>query len=334
MKSCVEQLSVPPNIEPFTFQDGLAEGMRTRTVCGVSKGDAPLSLKWLKDGEPLSSLLGANVSTLDQYSSLLNIPSLSAAHSGDYTCVASNPAAEVKFTASLQVKGKVKSCHCLQQPHPFLHSFTFKILRCIHIIYIFNLVRAIITTIVCPFPVALARSGFAADHQVIVFVHQLFLCLLFLSFFTYFFLSFRLPSVALVYPESLSNYTPYSFFDRRRPSLNRGSSGPLKASSSEPNRFLSILFCLPPTASGSLAPNATLSVVAFHHAHATSSSNVLSRRALCDLSISLLFSSLSHCTPLFLFCSCWNFSLFYLSVELACRRPSDFKVACEELTQV
>ncbi|XP_050073287.1 cell adhesion molecule Dscam2 isoform X2 [Anopheles maculipalpis] len=96
---------VPPNIEPFSFQDGLAEGMRTRTVCGVSKGDPPLTLKWLKDGDPLlSTLLGANVSTLDQYSSLLNIPSLSAAHSGDYTCVASNPAAEVKFTASLQVK--------------------------------------------------------------------------------------------------------------------------------------------------------------------------------------------------------------------------------------
>ncbi|XP_062708653.1 cell adhesion molecule Dscam2 isoform X4 [Aedes albopictus] len=95
---------VPPNIEPFSFQDGLAEGMRTRTVCGVSKGDQPMSFKWLKDGDPLSSMLGANVSTLDQYSSLLNIPSLSAAHSGDYTCVASNPAAEVKFTASLQVK--------------------------------------------------------------------------------------------------------------------------------------------------------------------------------------------------------------------------------------
>uniref|UniRef100_A0A182TBL3 Ig-like domain-containing protein n=1 Tax=Anopheles maculatus TaxID=74869 RepID=A0A182TBL3_9DIPT len=96
-------VNVPPNIEPFSFQDGLAEGMRTRTVCGVSKGDPPLTLKWLKDGDPLlSTLLGANVSTLDQYSSLLNIPSLSAAHSGDYTCVASNPAAEVKFTASLQ----------------------------------------------------------------------------------------------------------------------------------------------------------------------------------------------------------------------------------------
>lgn len=81
--------------------------MRTRTVCGVSHGDPPLSLRWLKDGEPLPSSLGANISSLDQYSSLLSIPSLSASHSGDYTCVANNPAAEVKYTATLQVKGKV-----------------------------------------------------------------------------------------------------------------------------------------------------------------------------------------------------------------------------------
>lgn len=102
--------SVPPIIEPFSFQDGLAEGMRTRTVCGVSSGDAPLTLRWLKDGEPVPLLLGANISTFDQYSSLLSIPSLSASHSGDYTCVASNPAAENKYTATLQVKGRVSQC--------------------------------------------------------------------------------------------------------------------------------------------------------------------------------------------------------------------------------
>ncbi|XP_022216725.2 Down syndrome cell adhesion molecule-like protein Dscam2 isoform X3 [Drosophila obscura] len=95
---------VPPSIEPFAFQEGLAEGMRTRTVCGVSRGDAPLKLIWLKDGEPLPDLLGANVTMLDQYSSLLSIPSLSATHSGEYTCVAKNPAAEIKYTALLQVK--------------------------------------------------------------------------------------------------------------------------------------------------------------------------------------------------------------------------------------
>lgn len=98
---------VPPIIEPFSFQDGLAEGMRTRTVCGVQRGDAPLTLRWLKDGEPLPSILGANVTSLDQYSSLLSIPSLSAKHSGLYTCEASNPAAKFKFTASLEVKGTV-----------------------------------------------------------------------------------------------------------------------------------------------------------------------------------------------------------------------------------
>ncbi|KNC26078.1 Down syndrome cell adhesion molecule-like protein Dscam2 [Lucilia cuprina] len=76
------QLCFPPIIEPFAFQDGLAEGMRTRTVCGVSSGDAPLKLWWLKDGETLPDLLGANVTMLDQYSSLLSIPSLSASHSG------------------------------------------------------------------------------------------------------------------------------------------------------------------------------------------------------------------------------------------------------------
>ncbi|KAH8302477.1 hypothetical protein KR044_007321 [Drosophila immigrans] len=97
-------VNVPPIIEPFAFQDGLAEGMRTRTVCGVSRGDAPLKLIWLKDEEPLPELLGANVTMLDQYSSLLSIPSLSATHSGEYTCVAKNPAAEIKYTALLQVK--------------------------------------------------------------------------------------------------------------------------------------------------------------------------------------------------------------------------------------
>lgn len=100
--------TVPPVIEPFSFQEGLAEGMRTRTVCGVSRGDLPLTLKWLKDGEPLMPSLGANVSSLDQYTSILSIPSLSAINSGDYTCVASNPASEVKYTASLQVKGNVQ----------------------------------------------------------------------------------------------------------------------------------------------------------------------------------------------------------------------------------
>lgn len=101
---------VPPIIEPFTFQEGLSEGMRTRTVCGVAAGDPPLTISWLKDGQspfPLPPNLAsvANISQLDPYSSLLSITNLAAEHSGDYTCVAANPAAEVRYTAKLQVKG-------------------------------------------------------------------------------------------------------------------------------------------------------------------------------------------------------------------------------------
>lgn len=78
-------------------------------VCGVSQGDPPLQIHWLKDGAKLPSHLAVNVSTLDLYSSLLSISSLTEAHSGEYTCVASNPAARVRYTSKLQVKGKSTS---------------------------------------------------------------------------------------------------------------------------------------------------------------------------------------------------------------------------------
>nr|CAD7591924.1 unnamed protein product [Timema genevievae] len=103
-RNLAAEATLPPIIEPFSFQDGLSEGMRTRTVCGVSRGDPPLAIAWLKDGGSFSPSLAVNVSTLDSYSSLLSISSLASIHSGDYTCVASNPAAEVRYTAKLQVK--------------------------------------------------------------------------------------------------------------------------------------------------------------------------------------------------------------------------------------
>lgn len=94
-------------IEPFAFKTDLAENMRTRTVCGVSQGDLPLRLTWLKDGDNLLPSMAVNISNLDQYTSILSITSLSQIHSGNYTCVASNQADEVKFMAMLQVKGNV-----------------------------------------------------------------------------------------------------------------------------------------------------------------------------------------------------------------------------------
>ncbi|XP_044016886.1 Down syndrome cell adhesion molecule-like protein Dscam2 isoform X3 [Aphidius gifuensis] len=100
---------VPPIIEPFNFQEGLSEGMRTRTVCGVAAGDPPLTISWLKDGHSpfllsQKSTSDTNISQLDPYSSLLSISNLAAEHSGLWECIAANPAAEVRYTAKLQVK--------------------------------------------------------------------------------------------------------------------------------------------------------------------------------------------------------------------------------------
>lgn len=77
----------------------------TRVVCGISRGDPPLEISWLKDGIPVSAKFGVNISTLDPYSSLLRIPNLTASHTGEYTCVAVNPAAQVRYSSKLQVKG-------------------------------------------------------------------------------------------------------------------------------------------------------------------------------------------------------------------------------------
>lgn len=45
------------------------------------------------------------ITTIDAFSSLLTISSLGDQHTGNYTCVATNPAGHAQYTASLTVKG-------------------------------------------------------------------------------------------------------------------------------------------------------------------------------------------------------------------------------------
>lgn len=105
----------------------------------MSHGDPPLSIAWLKDGAPVLLQDGEDpsaavataaaatfgnggggdgavvVTTLDPYSSLLSIPRLTRHHTGRYTCQAQNPAAQVRYTAALLVKGK-----CTRRENPML----------------------------------------------------------------------------------------------------------------------------------------------------------------------------------------------------------------------
>lgn len=72
------------------------------------KGDTPLNVKWLKNGVLIDPSQRISITQVDQYNSILVIEHLSASHSGDYSCVVSNAAADVESTQALLVNGKEK----------------------------------------------------------------------------------------------------------------------------------------------------------------------------------------------------------------------------------
>ncbi|XP_075749282.1 cell adhesion molecule Dscam1-like [Rhipicephalus microplus] len=96
-------VKVPPLIERFAFDENLYEGMRTRVYCNIARGDPPVRITWLRDGQPIKSGRDIEVRVLDPFSVALVIDSLSPSHDGSYTCVASNTAAKVNYTAPLRV---------------------------------------------------------------------------------------------------------------------------------------------------------------------------------------------------------------------------------------
>ncbi|GAB6021000.1 Down syndrome cell adhesion molecule-like protein 1, variant 3 [Chamberlinius hualienensis] len=100
------RILVQPKIVPFEFQDDLLrEGMRARLQCVISEGDLPLKVEWLKNDNKIHNEIGILIKTLDEFSSILTIHSITPKHNGKYTCVASNDAATVTHSAQLSVNG-------------------------------------------------------------------------------------------------------------------------------------------------------------------------------------------------------------------------------------
>lgn len=119
--------AVPPTIAPFSFKKDLSEGLRAQVTCMVEKGDPPFTIIWSKDGEPIftpgtaaavavvndprhhpQTPPGLRVTNIDAHSTAIVIERVTAAHTGNYTCLARNSVAEVLWTAELIVRGKVK----------------------------------------------------------------------------------------------------------------------------------------------------------------------------------------------------------------------------------
>lgn len=94
-------------IGPFSFGDhDYTLGMSAQINCIVIEGDLPVDISWTFHGVRLSASSGIETTKIGSRSSVLNIDSVSADHSGNYTCIARNAAGMRNYTATLNVYGR------------------------------------------------------------------------------------------------------------------------------------------------------------------------------------------------------------------------------------
>lgn len=73
----------------------------------VTKGDVPVNITWLLNGDPVRETQGITVAKIGHKSSGLSIESVTSVHKGNYTCSVSNVAGNTNYTAELSVNGKM-----------------------------------------------------------------------------------------------------------------------------------------------------------------------------------------------------------------------------------
>lgn len=79
-----------------------------QTSCIVGEGDLPLELGWTFRGSSLPGMgsdMGISITRVGPRSSVLQIDSVTAAHSGEYTCTAKNSVGLQSVSAHLEVLG-------------------------------------------------------------------------------------------------------------------------------------------------------------------------------------------------------------------------------------
>lgn len=97
--------TVLPHIHPFAFEEEANSGDSVQLTCHASKGDLPLTIRWLHNARPIFSHSGVLTNKIGDRISLLTIPSVKGDNSGEFTCVVENRAGHVNFTARLYVNG-------------------------------------------------------------------------------------------------------------------------------------------------------------------------------------------------------------------------------------
>lgn len=98
--------SVLPRIVPFSFEEGPASsGQDISVTCAVPEGDLPIDIIWYLNGRSIVEFSGITTVKAGKRNQLLDIESVSAEHSGNFTCIAKNKAGTVSYTTDLLVNG-------------------------------------------------------------------------------------------------------------------------------------------------------------------------------------------------------------------------------------
>lgn len=98
-----------PKILPFNFgEEDYTSGMSAQLQCIVTDGDVPVDIRWITSGQTHSALSGITFTKIGSKSSIMQIDSVDASHSGNYTCTAQNSAGRASYTAQLTVVGNSK----------------------------------------------------------------------------------------------------------------------------------------------------------------------------------------------------------------------------------
>jgi hypothetical protein len=92
---------------PFEIEESIYYGESVQMTCHASKGDRPMAITWIFEGQNLSNRFDSGIKTMKmaEQTSFLTIASVTGAHTGNYTCIAKNKAGEDRFTTALHVKG-------------------------------------------------------------------------------------------------------------------------------------------------------------------------------------------------------------------------------------
>lgn len=98
-------LSVGPEIDRSSLGSKRVQvGANVGLICVLAQGDPPVTFRWMKDSQPMISMTDVKIDSHDVSSSMV-FSQTTKTHSGNYSCVASNPVGTSVVTTEILVNG-------------------------------------------------------------------------------------------------------------------------------------------------------------------------------------------------------------------------------------